>query len=205
MPGPYTYFNNIPQAGDDPSVSQPQLLANFGSIESLLNINHVDFASPDAGKHTAVNLTQQGAAPTFASPETGIFNIVSALTGFNETFIHKYSNNGAANGNIPFTASILSTSTPSAGQPGWCYLASGLIIKFGTYTTISTAIQTITFPVAANIPVFNTILWAAVIGRTSDGTDSVATLQTYSTVNLTAKLSALGLGPNQIFYIAIGY
>lgn len=204
MPAPFTFFNNIPQPNDDPSITQPQFLTNNQSISDYVQVNHEDFASVDAGKHKLVTLTQQ-AVPAFTSPETGFYNAVSAITNFNETFVHKYNNTGATNSDIPFTASILSTSVPSAGQPGWAYLPSGLIVKFGTLTVVSTAVQTITFPVAATIPVFATILWASVSGRTSDGTDSVATLQTYSTTQITAKLSALGLGANQIFYIAIGY
>ena len=46
------YLNNIPQATDRIKDSQPQILANFAEIQTLVGVNHVNFNAVDQGKHT---------------------------------------------------------------------------------------------------------------------------------------------------------
>lgn len=50
-----SYHPNIPQANDDPSVSQGQLLDNFSKLNSDFAVNHVPFTSgANRGFHTQV-------------------------------------------------------------------------------------------------------------------------------------------------------
>ena len=52
------YHPNIPRANDNPTVSQGQLLDNFGTLNTDFAINHVPFtAGGNAGFHTKVQFT----------------------------------------------------------------------------------------------------------------------------------------------------
>ena len=67
------YNNNIPLAADQLSVSQADLLNNFATISTYLNVNHVDFNGADQGKHKLLTLpVQTPAAPTVNLGEFGI-------------------------------------------------------------------------------------------------------------------------------------
>ena len=57
------YSPNIPQPTDIPANSQPQLLANFQGINTLINVNHIGFDVTDQGKHKWVSMPVQLAAP----------------------------------------------------------------------------------------------------------------------------------------------
>ena len=99
MAGPFTYLNNIPQATDQLSVSQGQLLTNFASIDSWVDINHVDFNSADAGKHNLSQYVSQAGDPTLGASEIAVYNRVSGVTSANELFVLK-----GAGAPIPITA-----------------------------------------------------------------------------------------------------
>ena len=58
-----TYNPNIPQATDDPSTSQAQLLDNFGELNTFLAVNHVALNASGQGKHTFAELVNQAAIP----------------------------------------------------------------------------------------------------------------------------------------------
>lgn len=75
----FTFYENIPQATDVISQSQPQLLQNFGSIDNILNVDHYTFESPGSndGFHrqmTIPNITAQG-------PQVGLSSVVSSVAG----------------------------------------------------------------------------------------------------------------------------
>jgi hypothetical protein len=71
------YQANIPQPGDLLSQSQSDLLNNFMALQTLIDINHVDFASGDQGKHKWVTFPVQGAIPPagsgFLAGELGLY------------------------------------------------------------------------------------------------------------------------------------
>jgi len=142
------YNQNIPQPTDLLAISQADLLNNFIALQTLIDVNHVDFASGDEGKHKFVTMPVQGAAPAFAGGEVGLYNKLPAapfpLTGQNELFINK--SNGT---NIPFTAS-------AQASPGWTYLPSGILIKWGSGTATPGS-NTFTFPANVNTPAFASI------------------------------------------------
>lgn len=165
------YNQNIPQPGDQLSQSQADLLANFQALQTLIDVNHEDFASADQGKHKWVTLTQQSAIPptgsAFGASEIGLYNAVNSVTSKNELYVKKV--NQVTTVQIPATASILSTSSaPIAGSNGWTYLPSGLLLKWGTATTGVAGFQTVAFPVAATIPVFNGVISGQVCIYTSN-------------------------------------
>lgn len=147
-----TYNTNIPQPTDEPSTSQPQLLENFNGINTIWDVNHYQFASDDAGKHKFCSLVSQGGAPPAAA--AGEFQLTTAAyatTTNDELFIARSSDNGQLpSALIPFTAM-------SDANPGWSYLPSGLLMKWGISGSIAVGgigSNTFNYPVAADIPVF---------------------------------------------------
>lgn len=139
------YQNNIPQATDQLSVSQADILNNFAALSTFLNINHVDFASGDQGKHKWVTLPVQTPSPpiAFGAGEVAIYSFLNPTTSQNELYINK--TNQVTVKQIPATASILSlTSAPASNAGGWTYLPSGLLLKFGSSAGTLSGLVTVT-------------------------------------------------------------
>ncbi len=70
-----SYHPNIPQANDDPSVSQGDLLDNFTKLNSDFAVNHVPFTSGgNKGFHTLVQFpTVQGSDPAVVGLESVVY------------------------------------------------------------------------------------------------------------------------------------
>ncbi len=98
------YNANIPLATDQLSQSQIDINANFQALKTLIDVNHVDFASADQGKHAKVTFPAQSPAPTFILGEIGLYSFLSPITGVNELYI----NNSINATNTPFSASAQS-------------------------------------------------------------------------------------------------
>src|SRR5580692_1690821 len=89
MSGPFTYYNNIPQSTDQIAQSQPQILNNFGSIMSIIDVNHGDFATAVAGQHTYVQMTQQASVPSVGpNPDVGLYNFPDS-NSINQMWVRK--------------------------------------------------------------------------------------------------------------------
>ncbi len=189
----YTYTNTQPGANTLLSQSQPLLLNNTLAIEELVKVNHVGFNVADFGKHTFIQFQVQSVTPPFSGVENGLYSKVptSPTTGVREMFVRK--SNGST---IPFTASVLSYSSPTVNTDGWTYLPSGLIIKWGVGAGNGTV--PIVFPVAANIPVFNIALSAMVTAR---ATPTAICFQGLTPTGMNVITTA-NIGFN---YVVIGY
>jgi hypothetical protein len=211
------YQPNIPLATDQLSQSQSDIQGNFQAIKALVDVNHVDFANGvDFGKHNFVTFPVQSVAPVFAATEEGLYNKVPAapfpLTAVNELFINKRS--GAGSVQIPMTASILSTSSsPGFGSSGWTYLPSGILIKWGKFNTARNTLRTVTYNVAANIPVF-TQVFAVQANQTFNAGPSLGDLNTTICVgNVTATtfqvyaraIRTPNNGSVDVFFVSIGF
>ena len=203
MAGPFTYFSNIPVSTDQLSTSQPQILTNFNSIESLIDIDHIDFNSANAGQHNQISLPLNSNSPnppTFSSGTIGLYNLVGA-TSVNELYLNKYTSSGQSQ--IPMTASILSTnSAPTAGQEWWTYLPSGLILKGGGNISQTSPYL---FPVAATIPVFTQILTVVITATAPLGQTGYVTLAVANTTGFSFTLSPGFPSIGALEYVAIGY
>ena len=70
-----TYNPNIPQASDFIAVSQVDLLNNFTSANTIMDVNHYPFnnGTSNAGKHKHVSLPEQSAAPATAADEGAVY------------------------------------------------------------------------------------------------------------------------------------
>lgn len=192
------YNPNIPQAADQIAVSQADLLANFTALSTFLNINHVDFASADQGKHKFVSFPQQGSSPATAATEVALFSKVSALTGVPELYFRN-ATNGAE---YEFTSYENATN-------GWARLPSGVLLKWGNAS--ANGATAITFPVAGTNPVFTAVYSAQVsvntIGGGNTDPNTFVTVNAISTTQLTVFGSArttVTTTPVNFTYLVIG-
>lgn len=198
----FPYNGNIPQPTDLISSSQPQLLQNFGSIQSLIDVNHLDFLNANAGKH---NVCEFPAPTTFGGTSAGevaLFSNVSTLGLLEpELVFQKESGSAAPITTIEFTSA-------DYASPGWTRLPSGILLKWGTGT--ATGNSTINYPTGANIPVFLAVLTVQITTYNTGAGDSNTFVRytSSSTTQLTVYGSlrtAIGAFTAQYQYLAIGY
>jgi len=199
----------IPQAPDLISVSQGQLLGNNTAIPVWQAVNHYEFGTGvNEGKHRFLTLPNQAAAPAFAGTDDGIYNLiptVAPLTTIPELFVHKQ-RPGGGTADIPMTASILSTATPAAGAPGWTYLPSGIIMKWGIVPVNNAGATTIAFD--ATMP-FSAV-FAVTLGPTDVGAlnyyASFVTAFTNTDVTVINRRINVGapFAAANVYYFAIG-
>ncbi len=132
------YQANKPQATDALSQSQIDIQNNFGAIQTLIDVNHVDFASSDAGKHKFVTFPAQTLplVPPIVAGEIGLFNQSAAPTGINDLWMYR----GTA---APFP--ITGANVSAISNSGWTYLPSGALIVWGI-SSMNAVTQTITIP-----------------------------------------------------------
>ena len=142
------YQQNIPQSTDLLSDSQSDIQGNFQAIQTLIDVNHYDFAdATNQGKHFMVSMPPQPSAPPvpFAAGEVGLYSYINAITSQTELYINK--TNQATVTQIPATASSLSlTSAPLQGTAGWSYLPSGIYITWGSTTVNGNTLITLPTP-----------------------------------------------------------
>lgn len=192
-------LNNVPVPSQSSASSQSLIQENFITIDTAFSLNHVSYndGSGDQGKHAFVQFYNLSTVPTPAGGDITMYNATSSLTTNNELFIVK------ANGTTttPLTASHQATT-------GWTYLPSGVLMKWGTTTTISASEPfAYAFPTSATTPVFSNIF--TVMLTTSDAnppfsgavavqTSSIATTGFSVIYNGTAASSTV------VNYLAIG-
>ena len=152
------YKNNIPQATDAISQSQSDLLNNFAAIQTLIDIDHVDFANANQGQHNKVTFPVQGGAPVFAAGSLGLYNL--AYSGTNQLFF-----NNAAGTNYPITASG-TTGSPVATS-GWTYLPSGMLLVWGQATIVAGGTITVNYSSVTGFAGFTTAAMVPQLTRMS--------------------------------------
>lgn len=192
------YNNAIPQATDRISQSQPQILANFQAISTLINVNHENFDIASQGKHKFLQMPEQAGDPATIANEVALYSKQGTINNVAELFFKRESNGTVIN----FTES---------GQDikGWARLPSGILIKWGDDT--STGNQLKTFPVvdsgANAIPAFTLTPWIILFICTQAGFASwdltgvnSATQYTISTFSSTGS----GLTARTFRFLAIG-
>ena len=168
------YTVDIPQPTDDPSQSQGQILGNFQGINTLVNVNHVDFDEADEGKHKFLQMPEQAAAPATAANEAGLFAQESSLTAVTELVFRRESSGTE----IEFTGLLANTN-------GWTRLPSGILLKWGSGS--GSGAVTVVFPTGATIPAFSNVFSAQVSVEDSSGTpNTFATFQSMTTLQLVA-------------------
>ena len=124
------YYNNIPQAGDAKSASQPLILANFQYLNDLV-----------LGKNNFILFTpEQAAAPATGALEMALYTKhVGAVPAM---FI-----NSAADGEVDFTTAHKATN-------GWCQLPCGLLMLWFRTTAVAVHNANTVFTYAVEVPTF---------------------------------------------------
>ena len=203
MPIPSDYNPNIPQSSDLLSVSQGDLLDNFGAIQALIDVNHVDFAAVGAGKHTFVEMPVQSPVPTTVGGEVGLYCQTSATTTQPELVFARQAGSSAP-------ASVQITEFTSAGwaNPGWTKLPSGIMFKwranigFGGSNTVTKNLNTD----VPGSPNFTTVLTILITPIDTAGTyNNVIGIKTVAVPSFTVYTSIVPPGTVQFSYFAIGY
>jgi hypothetical protein len=142
---------NIPQPTDQLSQSQNDLLNNFQAIQTLVDVNHVDFnAGANQGKHFCVTFpvqTVDPVPPTIQGSDVGLYTKMGP-SGFSDIYINRPADALLA----PITASNYLASTSANG--GYSYLPSGLLIKWGATGAVAANPQTIIYPTGGSVPAF---------------------------------------------------
>lgn len=217
---PSSYQDAIPQPTDQLSVSQGDLLNNFGALKTLIDQNHVDFTlgSPQAGKHTYVQMTLQtpngilSPVGGFIAGETALFTGLTTaplVTGVNEMILVKQ--DGTTK--IPITATTSGTGGTPSHSYKWSYLPSGILMKWGLVPAPLPGVPTaqknlITFPTGAAIPVFTTTPFVMVTVQEANATtspfDHVIYSQQPTTTNFFVNCHDNISSTVSIYYCAIG-
>lgn len=89
------YHPSIPQATDNPTNSQADLLDNFGQINTAFNVNHIPFTGGgNSGYHTKIFFQAPlGADPDLTAPQSSLYP--KTVAGATELFFQN--DVGAAN------------------------------------------------------------------------------------------------------------
>lgn len=209
------YNQNIPQPANKLKNSQPQLLANFQEISTLISANHVEFNDPNGneGKHKFLQMPEQGVDTSTEDDEVAMFAKQGANSQVAELNFRRQLDGVV----VPFTECLQDANF-------WTFVPSGILIKSMTIVVPrigagSTAIIPYVWPVAGNIRVFSqppyhVIAYLAAItsadvddkgifppiviqtGLTAVGGNISLTLSTFTSVNndnIRIKLVAYGI------------
>jgi hypothetical protein len=187
------YNANIPQPNDELSQSQDEMLNNFQSISALINVNHIDFNGATQGKHKWVSLPNQVLAPQALANELVLYT--KEVNGNPQLFLRRQ-NDGAE---IDFTSA-------GFGNPGWCRLPSGILLKWGVFNGVGNTNITIPFAVGATIPVFNACYIVQVQSLIGNGGASAPQVSNITNVQFDMFSRRIGLdnATGQFNYLAIG-
>jgi hypothetical protein len=177
-------LNLVPQSNQTLAVTQPLILANFTTIDSVFAVDHATFNTTNAGYHNKVTLINQSSAPAGVANANILYSFINPVTSVNDIYLNQ--NNDTP---VPITAS-------NYAQPGYAYLPSGIILQWGYFNSASSSNVTVTFPIA-----FPNAILSVTAGSTQ--------IQQYvCSTNLTlTNFLARGSVTGSVFgtYIAIGY
>jgi len=197
----------VPQSGQTLGGTRSSILSNFTVISEDFQVDHVAYSTTGEGQH------QQITMPLSAGD-------VATAAGIIELYSKNFDpGTGTAVPTLFFRPQNSGTPIPLTGayhhNPGWAYLPSGILFKWGIQTVnfVTSGTQiigTITFDTTAPTPAFNHI-YSANINLTNNTQPPqlieayIVTLQT-----TTITLSFSGLSPFQVpgmravYYFAIG-
>ncbi len=198
------YNNAIPQPNDFIDDSQNDLLNNFASIQTLVDVNHVTFDAAGQGKHKFLQMPQQVAAPATALAETALVTLSSAYNANGPELVYRRESNGAQ---IETTASLQAIL-------GWTFIPSGLLLKWGRFQVNALGAGTFPFPLGATIPAFNSFFsgYLQVFSSNANTDPNISvSLNVNTTNNLTLAYNVVARNtavattlPTFVYYFVIG-
>lgn len=174
---------NIPQATDQISQSQADILGNFQALDPLIN--------------GLINLPAQGANPAPTGNNIIFAKAYANTAGKIEVFIQ----NQAGTTNIPITATF-----PS-GNAGWTYLPSGVLMCWNQGTILAgNSTVTVLFNTVPNFPGFTTASLGIQLTRINNATSTnFVQLQSYTNLQFIARRSTSTTGsPDTFIWLAVG-
>lgn len=217
LPLPGTYNENIPQPTDTLNQSQLDFLNNFGANYNLLSYDdtgaflsvggHGAFDSVVPGQHVYIqmpNMTSIGFTVAAAQNNEIDMYAKTSLTNETDLFIQLAANSTKpGNQLIPITAS-------NYASPGWAYLPSGILLKWGSATVATNALVTETFPVGPTIPVFNTCFNVLLTVGNGNAADQNTAVQLGNITNVdfnvrtTSRNGGAAAANTTFYYLALG-
>ncbi len=190
------FLPNIPQATDQLSVTQGNLLNNFNILGAIAGNTNASSASINSTSgFNWIYLPSNGAKPpagaAFPSGSVGLYSAAS-LTGLNDLFINKtiYTSGGNILAQIPATSAELQVT-------GYSYLPSGLLMKWSRPTSPGAGSNTVTFVTGADVPAFTEVYIALITPITVGLTIQVTSL---TTTVMTVQCSSAG----QFYFLVLG-
>lgn len=183
----FTFYSNIPQPSDNPSISQGQLLQNFTSIGdatgSWTTQDHYGFGTGTDGQHKQVTLPDPRAVdPTPAALESMVYS--KDVSGVAELFFKNSAKLDQLTG-LP----LVTSGTNYGVVTPW-----GLIINFGrSSANTGTTLVTFAVPMVANALAITT-------GQTQF--NGALKVITFTLTNATFSYS--NAGGTDFWYMAIG-
>lgn len=181
------YNPDIPQASDDPSQSQSQLLANFQELNTFLTVNHVSLNDGDEGKHKFLQMPTQSSAPTTGAAEGGLY--AKDVSGTPELFYRKESDG----------SELQLTTAYTAASSGQITFAGGLTMKWGvsSFSGSGTSVN-VTYATPFASTGYNVV--ASLVG----GQSAFSVSNTSSATGFTMARSSSSPSGQSFHWIAIG-
>ena len=163
------------------SVGSTAIRGNFEALDTAWNVNHVGIGLTNQGKHNAVHY-REVTLPATTTQEIAMFASDPAFTADGAELYVRRESNGSY---WPITAARRVAGT-SGSDDGWSYLASGLLIKWGTISTAG-GDKSYTFQTGASYPAFTAAYRAFLQPRdsTTGDTDVYVRLKNFTTTTLT--------------------
>lgn len=182
-----SYNPNIPQPNNVLSISQSQLLANFGQLNTQFSVDHSPFwtgSSNGTGHHNQVTFDQAASVPSPSGTQSVIYPTVPAGYSTQEVMFAN------ATESVQMTDSTLNASSGEGFIPGGLQVrcGSGSSNGSGITNNFSTA-----FP--------NACISVTATGRNTALTGNILKIMGFTTTGVTVQ-SPMG---EAIYYISIGY
>lgn len=197
-----TYTTNMPMVGQDISVTQPLIEANFNVINSWVNQDHTPLnglPGETPGTHQVIHSEEVDSDPVTTSSQLAFYNKLD-VDSINRYFMRE-PNSGAVRqltGLVTIAGSAFSGSTPPS-YVAQTMILGGIMVMCGN-AVVSTAGTAITFPNGG----FETNCFGVVISVNQNGaaTQSIVTDSFPTLTGFTARIN--GPGSVNCFWIALG-
>ncbi len=187
------YNNNIPQPSNNLSVSQGDLLGNFGTqgIDSTtfgFSRDHTTMTdATNGGTHKKSTYVEQVAGPTTIANQMAVY--CKEVSSVSELFLRRESNG---------TEIQMSVGSPTAATSGQTFLPGGIILKWAQ-ATLTTNNELFTFATAFPTACFGVLA----CNRNSGGNVSYFGASGFNVSGFNL-VSGGGTRPSNFFYLAIG-
>jgi hypothetical protein len=190
-----SFTANVPVSGQSLGNSRPTINANFTKLQTVYDVNHVDFNAMNAGAHTHVDLLMQATDP---APAVDLVSHYSKdLAGNTEWYFQRESAG-------PVIQMSTINGTPIVAAAGQTFLPGGLVMKFGT-GSFGNGATTSNFVYASNgLPDFAVNVYSIQVTLITNIQATLSTVGVLASLTGFSALRPAGLGAVNYAWIAIG-